>query len=353
MFQFLSKWFRPEAESLPPPMLDGPWSANDRLEAGRTMTASQDMDCICVCGDRLYVSAGNRLSWLDGERLATMADFSGVVSALAAGPDGTVVVAIEGHGLVRLDARGAEIARAAEPSTCITALACDASGSVYFTQGSQACRADEWYQDLMRLGETGGVGVWPSGAQPRFIRRGMRYANGIALAADGKLLVSEAWAHRILRIDPATGAAETVLENLAGYPGRLEPASGGGFWLAVFALRTLLVDFVLSEPAFRTEMIETIDPLYWVRPALSSGSSYLEPLQGGAIVKLGIRKAWSPPRSYGLVCRLSDSLVPLESFHSRVGGSHHGITSALDHGGRLLAVSKGAGKLLEVEASAR
>jgi len=348
MLQFLGKFFRGD-DALPPPMLDGPWSANDALERAEIVAEADELDCACVNGDALLVSVANRIARVEAGRLVTIAELPGTITALATAADGAFVVAVEGHGIFRLDAAGNVLSSTADPAVCVTALAVAPNGSVYFCQGSQGHPWNEWYQDLMRLGATGGVGVWTTAGATKWLARGLRFPNGVALEPDGRLLVSEAWAHRVCRLDPSSGAMEPVLENLAGYPGRIAPASGGGYWLPVFAMRTLLVDFVLTEDAFREEMIETIDPLYWVRPALSSGKSYLEPLQGGAIVKLGIRKAWSPPRSYGLVCRLSATGAPIASFHSRVGGLNHGITAAVDHAGRLHAVSKGAGRLLAVE----
>lgn len=351
MLHFFRRWLGTDAGTAPPPMLDGPWSANDRLERARVLATAEDMDGLCLSSQGVvHVTVGDKLARADDRGgLTTVAQLAGTVTAIAAMPDGGFVVAVEGHGLQRLDAEGRAIAACAEPAIGVTALACDAQGRVYFAQGSASYRTSEWYQDLMRLGSSGSVGIWEPGGPARRLASGMRYPSGLARLADGSLLVSEAWAHRIVRLRPGSSAPEPVLENLAGYPGRIAHATGGGFWLPLFAMRTLLVDFVLTEDAFRQEMIETIDPLYWVRPALSSGKSYLEPLQGGAIVKLGIRKAWSPPRSYGLVCRLSDDMTATASHHSRVGGLNHGITAALDRDGQLLAVSKGAGRLLTVE----
>ena len=59
-------------------------------------------------------------------------------------------------------------------------------------------------------------------------------------------------------------------------------ASGGGMWLTLFAARRRLVELVLREDEYRTKMMAEVDPRYWVAPMLSSGRSFLEPLQGGA-----------------------------------------------------------------------
>ena len=40
---------------------------------------------------------------------------------------------------------------------------------------------------------------------------------------------------------------------------------------------------------------------------------------------MGVHKAWSPSRSYGLVVRLDAQMTPLFSLHSRANGHRHGV----------------------------
>ncbi len=136
-----------------------------------------------------------------------------------------------------------------------------------------------------------------------------------------------------------------MIDDLPGYPCRFAAADDGGFWLTLFCSRTQLVEFVLMEDDYRREMMETIDPQYWIAPAFGSGSDFLEPLQGGGVKQMGILKPWAPPRSYGLVVRFGADLTPLYSLHSRVGGHNHGICAAAQHGNTLYIMSKGAGRI--------
>jgi hypothetical protein len=64
---------------------------------------------------------------------------------------------------------------------------------------------------------------------------------------------------------------------------------------------------------------------------------------------MGVLKPWAPPRSYGLVLHVSANGRILQSLHSQVDGRHHGITAIAEHGGMLLAASKGSGRLLRVD----
>ena len=56
----------------------------------------------------------------------------------------------------------------------------------------------------------------------------------------------------------------------------------------------------------------------------------------------------APPRSYGLVIRLSANGTPLYALHSRVDGVNHGIVAAVEMNGAVLAIAKGPGRLLRV-----
>jgi hypothetical protein len=109
------------------------------------------------------------------------------------------------------------------------------------------------------------------------------------------------------------------------------------------------VELVLREEKFRREMLATIDPRYWIAPSLQSSGHYLEPLQGGALKKLGVIKPWAPPRSYGLVAQLTADGECSASWHSRAGGVHHGISAVREIDGHLLALSKGYGRVLKLE----
>ena len=132
----------------------------------------------------------------------------------------------------------------------------------------------------------------------------------------------------------------------------MAPAADGGFWLSCFVCRTQLVEFVLREPAYRQRMVADIAPAHWIAPALSSGHSFLEPLQGAGVKNMGVLKPWAPPRSYGLVLHISADGRVQSSLHSQVDGHHHGITAVLEQGGHLYAASKGSGRLLRVDLQA-
>jgi hypothetical protein len=143
-------------------------------------------------------------------------------------------------------------------------------------------------------------------------------------------------------------AGRAVTDSLPGYPSRISPAAGGGFWLTCFVLRTQLVEFVLREHAYRKRMLAEIEPQHWIAPALNSGNTFLEPMQGAQLKMMGVVKPWAPPRSYGLVIRLTEQGLVRYSLHSRFDGKHHGVVAAVECGGDLFVLAKGCRKILRL-----
>lgn len=341
------------------PALDGAYSPNRALEGLETIPATiASPDDVCALDDAWLVASRNRLLRLsrDGTEPEMFAEFEAGITAMAALPEGRIAVGLHNAGVHCLDDAGRivhSLERAAgKPLRCVTAIAAGPRGTVYVTVGTTEHGADDWVWDLMERNRCGQLLRWqPATGDCERLLDGLAYPNGIVLEAGGEsLLLTLSWSHGLVRYRPAASAPdprlETVIANMPGYPARIAPAGGGGYWLALFAMRTQLVEMVLREKAFKREMMRCVDPELWIRPALKSTGSHLEPLQGGGIKKLGIRKPWAPPRSYGLVLRLNDACEPIASLHSRVDGDRHGIMAAREIGGQLVIASKGGDRLL-------
>jgi len=176
----------------------------------------------------------------------------------------------------------------------------------------------------------------------------LAFPSGLCVSRDAPeaVLVSEAWRHRILRLEIRGSGVAEVLTALPAYPGRIAHSAAAGYWLSCFAPRSQLQEFVLREERFRRTMIAEIDPDFWIAPALSSGKSFKEPLQAGGVIRLGVHKPWAPTRSYGLVVRLDEQIQPVWSLHSRANGTRHGVTSVVETESGLFATSKGKGEVI-------
>lgn len=336
-------------QSITVPVMDGPLKPNDLLEQAPLIAELAAADNLVACGGRIFASSGAQLCELrgDGEVGALARQVAGI-TCLAASPDGALALGLDGVGIVirggRHDGRRIEQAGA-----CLTAATFIDDDTLAVCNGSAAVGAADWARDLLSLGRSGTVAIIDlRDGGVRQLAKGLAFPSGLCRGDGGALFVTEAWAHRIISLSPG-GGAQVAVADLPGYPGRLVKAASGGYWLAMFAVRTQLQEFVLREGRFRREMMATVDPRYWIAPALSSGASFKEPLQAGGVIRLGIHKPWAPSRSYGLVVRLDAACQPMWSGHSRANGRRHGVTAMVEDGGRLLVASRGAGQILALD----
>lgn len=336
-------YFRGKAVTIPP--LDGAFRPNTRLDDAPVFAALTEADNLAFRNGTLFASSGNAVYTLAAGTEPSVAEtFPAPVTALAVSPAGSLAVALETDKLF-VDGKETALPPAVR---CITALAYGPDGTLFLANGSAKHAPSAWAADLMEKGASGSV--WKreaAGGDFREIASGLAFPYGLYPVADG-VIVSESWRHRLLKVTGG-GTPKTVIDKLPGYPARLSPAADGGVWLSLFAPRNRLIEFVLQETHYRLDMMAEVPRDSWIAPALSSGRSFLEPLQCGGIRTMGIHKPWSPSRSYGLVVKLDAGLQPLFSLHSRANGTRHGTTSAVEKDGTLYVASRGGDSVLAID----
>lgn len=339
--------FRGEAITIPP--YDGAWKPNTLLETAAKVATLAQADNLARDGDgAVWLSGGPVLCRLAGRDVEPVATFPSAITALAALPAGGLVVALSDGGLLlRRGGESRDLREAFPAAVSATALFAGDDGTLLVAQGSAGLPATEWVPALMRKRRDGAL--WRldlSSGKAERIADGLAFPTGLALDESGAPVVAEAFAHRLVAL--GGGRPRTVLDRIPGYPGKLSPARGGGWWLAVFAPRNRLIELVLREDRFRADMIATVPQDHWIAPALRSGESFLEPLQRGGVRTMGVRKPWAPARSYGLVARLDAQFRPVESLHSRADGRRHGAVCVLDLPESRLVAFKGAGEVVDI-----
>ena len=338
----LDRWFgRGEASITTPPM-DGAFRPNDLLDAAAVALEAPGPDALAVTAQGLLVSLGQSLKRVDKLEDGTAASFDAEISALTGLPDGGAAAGLVDGRIVFVG--GCNDGRTIAGPQCLTALAPARDGALLIANGSVAHGPADWKRDLVEKNPSGSV--WrldlASGARTQ-IAGNLAYPYGLLDEGDS-VVVSESWRGALTRILPgASRRAAPVLESLPAYPARLSRGADGAIWLALFAPRSQLVEFVLSEDRYRRRMIDEIDPDFWMAPDLRAGKSPLEPTQQGGVRQLGVLKPWSPSRSYGLVARLDAAYRPVASLHSRANGRRHGVTSCLAFEGRVYFAAKGEG----------
>ena len=348
------KWRGSGRHAATVPPMDGVLVPNEAIEQAPLLLAAEAPDNLVANGGAVLFSTGKRAVRLHVRGLTANAEeiaaFDSAVTALAARLDavaagletGRIHIVGGRHEGKVLSAIGGRTA------VCPTALLFPDADTLIVALGSQQNPPSKWRDDLMEKNASGSV--WRcdlATGKATCLADGLAWPAGLLAGSDGGLTVSESWRSRLVAL--GTGSEpKAVLADIAGYPGRLAPAADGGAWMSVFAPRSQLVEFVLREDDYRTSMMAEVEPEFWVAPSLSATQSFLEPMQLGGLKQLGILKPWAPTRSYGLVVGLDRAHQPRASFHSRADGRRHGITSAVEHGGRLIATSKGGNAIVSI-----
>ncbi len=160
---------------------------------------------VAVDGDRFILSAwlGNAVQVVDrttGEPSLTLFDFAAPLNAIAF--QGDLVVAERGTGSVVR----ASIADPSQRTVLASGLAVPA--------GLASTADDLWVTEnlggsLLLLVDGGQLL-----AQPRVVASGLALPEGLAVLPDGNLVVVEAGAGRVSRVDPGSGAVSTIAEGL-------------------------------------------------------------------------------------------------------------------------------------------
>ena len=344
MIKIISNYLGRGEFSITVPPLDGALMPNELLEEAEKLLMVDAPDCLAIMNGVPVVSSRSKVLEVDkgGKEVE---QFDAEISCMTGLPDGGLAVGlVDGRIAIVNGPNHGKLIKPNGGAKCPTAMQAESGNNLFVTHGSSTNNYNEWKRDLMEKNSSGSL--WrveiSTGKQTK-ICDGLAFPYGIY--HDSKnLIVAESWRSRLLKIFlDESKPPEEVLGHLPGYVSRMAPAQGGGMWLTVFAPRSQLVEFVLREKRYCKLMLENIDPDFWVSPTLRSNTSFREPLQAGGVKQLGIMKPWSPARSYGMIIRLDSNFQPVTSLHSRADGLRHGITSCLEHNGRLLMAVKGDG----------
>jgi len=348
--------------SITVPVFDGALKSNNLLEEAATFATLESPEDLATDGRSLFVADGGSVLRYEpgnapspgqadlGAAASVVHSGAPAVTALACLRDGGLAIALDGRELRIVggphDGRRWEAVGGAKLKA-VNAIGVAPDGRLLVTDGSLDHPVAHWRHDLMGLGHSGRLfELDPASGEARLLASGLAYAFG-ACAAGAETWVSESWSHRV-RAYAGGKRGRAVTDSLPGYPSRISPAAGGGFWLTCFVLRTQLVEFVLREHAYRKRMLAEIEPQHWIAPALNSGNTFLEPMQGAQLKMMGVVKPWAPPRSYGLVIRLTEQGLVRYSLHSRFDGKHHGVVAAVECAGDLFVLAKGCRKILRL-----
>jgi sugar lactone lactonase YvrE len=280
---YLALWpvpVEPVAWNAPPaPAYVGPHARNDRLANLRTIPlgADEGPEHVALGPDgKLYVAvaSGNILRMnADGSAREVFVNTRGRVLGFDFDAAGNLIAADAMRGLLSIgpDRQIALLADnvAGDPIRYADAVVVAPNGRIYLTDASTRFAPAAWggtfeasVLDILEQSSTGRVIEYdPASRRTRVVARGLAFANGLALAADGaNLFVNETGKYRVWKIATAAGnldishlsaQATVLLDNLPGNPDNLMRGLDGRIWLGFAKPRSAVVDALADKPFLR------------------------------------------------------------------------------------------------------
>ena len=321
---------------------------NSRLDAAPRLLAVDEYEPDSIValpnGDLQFTAAGSVFQYSNGE-VTEVANFGARASALDFDGESTVV-AVEGRGLVAVDAYGYVSDVSTDPAVqnCVTDISIGDDGTLYVTVGSDRLSPDEWARALMQRDRTGSL-VRVDGDRVETLLGGLGWPAGVLVGGSDtqSVLVSSSLDSYVSAFNGVRRKLAPVVSNVPFHPGRLRHGRQGGCWVMAPYVRNRFTEMIMTEPEFLADMMETIEPREWLVPRLRSERPHADALQMGQLRVLGVIKPWAPPRSYGLVAHLATSGRFDYSAHSRADGNAHGITDLAPVGDAKTVVLAGHG----------
>ena len=255
-------WRAPEA-----PALEGRYAVNDRLASVQRMGAGVGVgpEGVAIDADgNIFVGYedGRIVRFTpDGSQHALFADTGGRPLGLEFDPEDRLVVCDGYKGLLRIAAGGVIEVLATEadgvPFGFTNDLDIAADGTIYFSDASSkfgpAMKARD---DVLEHGGHGRLMRHdPVTGQTTVLLDGLQFANGVALAPDGRsVLVAQTGRYDVLRYwleGNDAGTHEVFIENLPGIPDNISSNGRDTYWLALFTVRNPALDALSGWPRLR------------------------------------------------------------------------------------------------------
>jgi sugar lactone lactonase YvrE len=193
----------------------------------------------------------------DGARIDRVGHTGGRPLGLELLPDGRVLVCDARRGLLALDAATGGIeeltttVQGRRMEFCNNA-AVHSDGDIWFTDSSRVFGIDRWKADLVENTTSGRLLRRSPDGTVEVVLDGLRFANGVALAADESYVaVAETAGRSVVRrwlTGPRQGQSDHLVTDLPGYPDNISRGSDGLVWVTVASPKDPVLERLMTGP---------------------------------------------------------------------------------------------------------
>lgn len=172
-------------------------------------------------------------------------------------PDGRLLVCDAQAGLLALDPQNGAVESLVaqvdgKPFQFCNNAAVHSNGDVWFTDSSLHYGIDRWKADLVENTATGRLLVRRADGSVEVVLDGLRFANGVALAADESFVaVAETGGRTVVRrwlTGPQQGRTDHLAADLPGYPDNIARGSDGLIWVTIASPTDPVLERLMTGP---------------------------------------------------------------------------------------------------------
>lgn len=304
----------------PAPAMIGPFAPNQELDQVQrlgqgSLQGPEDVD-VDTAG-RVYAGLRDgRIVRLRADGTAeTLANTGGRPLGLHWDAQGRLIICDAYKGLLQLEVNSGTLTTLLTavdgiPLTFTDDLEIARDGMIYFSDASTKYDLAHYEYDLLEARPWGRlIRFDPATGQATTLLKELYLANGIALSQDNRfVLVNETFRYRILRYwlsGPRAGQHDIFADNLPGFPDGISSSGRGTFWLALATARNRQADSLHPHP--------------FLKNLAAKLPAFLRP----------------EPAPFGMVLELDENGTPLRNLQDADGNHFSFITSAQERQGAL------------------
>lgn len=193
----------------------------------------------------------------DGARLERVGSTGGRPLGLEHLPDGRILVCDARRGLLALDPASGRIEVLTDlvhgqRMTFCNNAAVASDGTIWFTDSSRHHGIDRWKADIVENTASGRLLRRAVDGSVSVVLEGLRFANGVALAADESYVaVAETAGRAVVRrwlTGPRAGETDHLVADLPGYPDNIARGSDGLVWVTIASPKDPVVERLMRGP---------------------------------------------------------------------------------------------------------
>jgi sugar lactone lactonase YvrE len=172
-------------------------------------------------------------------------------------PDGRILVCDARRGLLAVDPGSGRVETLTDlvhgrRLTFCNNAAVAGDGTIWFTDSSRFYGVERWKAEMVENTATGRLLRRDVDGSVEVVLDGLRFANGVALAADGSYVaVAESGARTVVRrwlTGNLAGATDLLADGLPGYPDNIATGSDGLIWVTIASPRDPVVERLMRGP---------------------------------------------------------------------------------------------------------